>query len=76
MADDHGPGFPKSDAELARDRAELENEELRKRLADATPVKRVGGRRDLGSAVVFLVSPEAAFVTGQNIPVDGGWSIW
>lgn len=49
---------------------------LRERLVELTPVKRVGGKRDLGSAVVFLASPEAAFVTGQNIAVDGGWSIW
>jgi NAD(P)-dependent dehydrogenase (short-subunit alcohol dehydrogenase family) len=41
-----------------------------------TPVKRVGDVRDLRSAILFLVSPESSFVTGQNIVVDGGWTIW
>jgi len=49
---------------------------LRDRLAESTPVKRVGGKRDLGAAVVFLCSRESAFVTGHNIPIDGGWGIW
>lgn len=48
----------------------------RERITEATPLKRVGGKRDLGAAALFLASPEASFVTGQNIPVDGGWGIW
>ena len=41
-----------------------------------TPLKRVGDVRDLRSAIMFLVSPESSFVTGQNIVVDGGWTTW
>jgi NAD(P)-dependent dehydrogenase (short-subunit alcohol dehydrogenase family) len=41
-----------------------------------TPVKRVGDVNDLRSAILFLVSPGSSFVTGQNIVVDGGWTIW
>jgi NAD(P)-dependent dehydrogenase (short-subunit alcohol dehydrogenase family) len=41
-----------------------------------TPVKRVGQVKDLRSALLFLVSPDSSFVTGQNIVVDGGWTIW
>lgn len=48
----------------------------RERIMEATPLKRVGGKRDLGAAALFLASPDASFVTGQNIPVDGGWGIW
>lgn len=45
-------------------------------LGSMTPVQRVGGKRDLGSAIVFLASSDSSFVTGQNIAVDGGWSVW
>jgi gluconate 5-dehydrogenase len=46
------------------------------RTSTFTPMKRVGDVRDLRSALLFLVSPESSFVTGQNIVVDGGWTIW
>jgi NAD(P)-dependent dehydrogenase (short-subunit alcohol dehydrogenase family) len=46
------------------------------RIADRTPVHRVGGDDDLRAAVVYLASPGASFYTGQNLIVDGGWTIW
>ncbi len=33
---------------------------------------RVGRPEDIAAAVMFLCSPEAAFITGQNLVVDGG----
>ena len=30
----------------------------------------------IGYAVRFLASDEAAFITGIDLRVDGGWSIW
>jgi NAD(P)-dependent dehydrogenase (short-subunit alcohol dehydrogenase family) len=45
-------------------------------IVERTPVKRVGGDEDLRAAVVYLASPGAAFFTGQNLVVDGGWTVW
>lgn len=66
------PGaFPGTPANTALgDGLELE------RFAERAPVKRVGGDRDLRAAAVFLASPGSAFVTGQDLVVDGGWTVW
>jgi enoyl-[acyl-carrier-protein] reductase (NADH) len=36
------------------------------------PAGRLGTPEDLGAAVLYLVSPASASVTGQNIGIDGG----
>lgn len=43
-------------------------------IIDHTPMGRFGEPEDLLGAVKWLVSPEAAFVTGVVIPIDGGFS--
>ncbi|HHN46553.1 MAG TPA: glucose 1-dehydrogenase [Planctomycetes bacterium] len=40
---------------------------------ERTPLKRWGAPEDVASAVLFLVSEHAGFITGQVIYVDGGW---
>jgi NAD(P)-dependent dehydrogenase (short-subunit alcohol dehydrogenase family) len=40
-----------------------------------TPMKRWGEPEDIAGPVLFLASPAARFVTGQTLPVDGGYSI-
>lgn len=40
--------------------------------ASATPMGRVGNPQDVGRAVVFLASPQADFISGQTLGVDGG----
>ena len=42
--------------------------------ARSIPVKRLGTPDDVGAAVLYLASTEAAWVTGQNLPVNGGLS--
>ncbi|MBL3688267.1 SDR family oxidoreductase [Leucobacter zeae] len=44
-------------------------------LARRTLVGRNGEAEDFAGAAVFLASPSAAYVTGQSIAVDGGFSV-
>lgn len=39
------------------------------------PLGRVGDPEDLAGAAVFLASDAAAYVSGVNVSVDGGWSV-
>ncbi|MBV9451713.1 MAG: SDR family oxidoreductase [Streptosporangiaceae bacterium] len=45
-----------------------------KGLIALTSLKRLGQPEDIASAVAMLAGPDAAWISGQNIPVDGG--IW
>lgn len=38
-------------------------------------IKRAGAPNDIAAAVLFLSSPAASWVTGQTLPVDGGYTI-
>jgi NAD(P)-dependent dehydrogenase (short-subunit alcohol dehydrogenase family) len=38
------------------------------------PMRRMGLPDDISPSVVFLLSEEAKYITGQNIIVDGGWT--
>lgn len=44
-----------------------------RRVADAIPLKRIAQPQDVAAAVSYLGSPDAAYVTGVSIPVDGGY---
>lgn len=43
-------------------------------MEERTPLGRVGRPEDVAGAVVFLASPAAAYITGQHLRIDGGWS--
>jgi len=47
-----------------------------KQILDHTPLGRFGEPEDLVGAARWLFSPEAAFVTGIVLPVDGGFSAY
>jgi len=44
-------------------------------LATKTCLKKIGTPEDLAGSFVFLASSAADYITGQNIIVDGGWTI-
>ena len=41
-----------------------------------TPLARTGVPADLKGAVALLASDAGAWITGHNLVVDGGWSVW
>jgi len=51
-------------------------EVFQQRYVDRTPLKRMGTEEDFKGGIAFLASDLSAYVTGQNILVDGGWSAW
>jgi len=41
-------------------------------MAQAVPLRRLGEAHEIGAAIAFLCSPSAAYISGINLPVDGG----
>ena len=51
------------------------SEDIRKELAEDTPAGRLGTPEDIASAVYFLASEDASFITGKILGVNGGFLI-
>jgi NAD(P)-dependent dehydrogenase (short-subunit alcohol dehydrogenase family) len=66
-----GPGWV--DTPFLRDAAAKGHVDL-EALADRPPMKRLAEVGDVVGAIAFLLGPDSAFVTGQTLYVDGGWS--
>ncbi|MCX7665864.1 MAG: SDR family oxidoreductase, partial [Gemmataceae bacterium] len=63
------PGFIETDmSEAIRNKA---GDIIKKMI----PLRRIGTPEDIAGVVVFLASPEAGYITGQVITVDGGLSL-
>jgi 3-oxoacyl-[acyl-carrier protein] reductase len=60
------PGFIDTDMTRAL------NEEQRAGLSAQVPLGRLGQPEDIAAAVAFLASPEAAYITGETLHVNGG----
>jgi 3-oxoacyl-[acyl-carrier protein] reductase len=57
---------------ISTDMTNALSEEIQKSIQDKIPLKRVGTPEEIASAVAFLASAEAAYITGQTLCVDGG----
>jgi len=60
------PGFIETDMTAALP------EKGREALLQSIPMERLGSADDIANAVFFLVSPQAAYITGQVLSVNGG----
>ena len=48
-------------------------DEYKKPMLEAHPIGRLGEPYEVASAILFLASDEASFITGAILPVDGGY---
>jgi NAD(P)-dependent dehydrogenase (short-subunit alcohol dehydrogenase family) len=51
------------------------NPEVQRMLARTIPMHRVGFAEDIKGLALFLASPASAYITGQQIVIDGGWGL-
>ena len=65
------PGFVRSNPTTERQWEALGKEE-QDRLVNGIAMRRLGTPQDISSAVVFLASEQASWITGQVLSVDGG----
>ncbi|AUX09542.1 3-oxoacyl-[acyl-carrier protein] reductase [Halalkaliarchaeum desulfuricum] len=57
------------------ERTQEEDPETMEQTIAATPIDRLGQPEEIASAVVWLCSEDASFVTGESLVVDGGYSV-
>lgn len=50
-------------------------EELIEKFKQSTPLKRTAEPEELASAILFLASDEASYITGEVLIVDGGYTL-
>jgi NAD(P)-dependent dehydrogenase (short-subunit alcohol dehydrogenase family) len=53
--------------------ATIENPELNAQFVSKIPLGRWGRAEEVGQLAVYLCSPEAGFITGTDVLIDGGW---
>jgi len=53
-----------------------QDEEFKRKLCDKIPLRRMAVASDLVGPLIFLASDASAYVTGINLQVDGGITVW
>lgn len=51
-------------------------EQFEKNFAQFLPLERMSCNHEVASALIYLLSDASSFVTGHNLIVDGGWTVW
>lgn len=59
-------------AEAKSEKTGIDTDTIFEEMALESPMKRIAEPEEIANAVVFLASPEASYINGINIPVDGG----
>jgi gluconate 5-dehydrogenase len=54
----------------------MERPDFIERLNAKTPLNRIGRPHEIKGAAVLLCSDAGSYITGQDVRVDGGWTIW
>lgn len=68
------PGTVESPSLQGRMRAMGDYEQARKAFIERQPMGRIGTAEEIAALAVYLASDESAYMTGQALTVDGGWS--
>lgn len=55
---------------------QIERKDYINEMNKRTPLKRIGKVDEVSGAIILLSSDKSSYITGQNIIIDGGYSIW
>ncbi len=51
-------------------------EQFEKNFANFSPLQRLSFNHEVAGALIYLLSDASSYVTGDNLKVDGGWTVW